>query len=841
MSGDIARASIDFEYYCANFLAIRAKSRETIPFKRWYPSQVLIWRSIKRDLDSGRPIRKIILKPRQAGASTLSEAFLFWQVHTIPGTHALVLSMDRDSAGYIFEMARNFYESLPVEHRPMKRYSSKRELVFENPDEKTRSVNPGLRSRIEVQTAGKYVPPRGANFNLVHFSECAFWSNAEDIIPAIIPMVPYLPRTAIIYESTANGVDNFFHDEWEAAEAGESAFDPVFFPWFIMGEYSIPFMDTKEKRAFSASLDDEEKEIRKQHKLSLEQLKWRRFKITELNGDTDKFRQEYPSTAAEAFILSGDPIFDRNVLKRVVTRDSIWVGDVDMHDERLRKTTDGMLQIWEHPHDGGDYVIGVDVSSGTAADYSCMCVLKRTWPNGLAEQVAEWHGKVDPVMLGKLAVILARYYNNAMLSIEINNHGLTTQAEANRNYWNFYRWQYFDRIGRGYTQKLGWDCVSPETLILTDDLRWVRADTLEVGDSIIGCDEDGSGSKKSRRLRFQAVEAIKGFDAQLYLVTLVNGTTTVVSDNHKFLAYRQSLGMFRWIRADELRSGDVVKYIKPWQPLTTYEAGRLSGLLDGEGYLSKNGSASGMAMMIAQSEGPLADEIPDLWRACGFDPKLKYVRHAGEERAHHKTMVYSGSTEKMSILSLLGSVRPKRLLQKLSDDDVLGQCTVQIFDSVRVISAEPLSVGPVIGLETSGHTLISDGIVTHNTNVSTKPILVDRCRACMRDGLVGISSQALLQELWTYVKIPGTMSFESEGGHDDRVMAFLIALCTLYIEDPNASYDTGIHVPVAEGVGLHRDMIKSPALGLDVMVAPIWDAKDPRGSGGKPEANWRNL
>jgi hypothetical protein len=581
---DISRGASDFEYYCANFLAIRSKSRETIPFKRWYPSQALIWRSIKRDLESERPIRKIILKPRQAGASTLSEAFLFWQVHTIPGTHALVLSMDRDSAGYIFEMARNFYESLPIEHRPMKRYSSKRELVFENPDEKTRSTNPGLRSRIEVQTAGKYVPPRGANFNLVHFSECAFWNNAEDIIPAIIPMVPYLPRTAIIYESTANGVDNFFHDEWEAAEAGDSAFDPIFFPWFIMSEYSIPFLSAKEKRAFKSSLDEEELELKKVHKLSLEQLKWRRFKITELNADADKFRQEYPCTAAEAFILSGDPIFDRHVLKRVVTRDPIWYGDIDSASEKLVKNADGCLKIWEHPIEKGDYVIGIDVSSGTAADYSCMCVMKRTWPNGIAEQVAEWHGKVDPVLLGRLSVILALYYNSAMLSIEINNHGLTTQSEANRHYWNFYRWQYFDRIGRGYTQKLGWD-----------------------------------------------------------------------------------------------------------------------------------------------------------------------------------------------------------------------------------------------------------------TNISTKPILVDRARACMRDGLVGISSQSLLQELWTYVKIPGTMSYESEGGHDDRVMAFLIALTTLYIEDANASYDVGHTVPVAEGVGIHRNMIAAPTLGMNVVVAPIWDSRDPRGSLRSAERNWRNL
>lgn len=834
---DMARAANDFEYYASHLLYIRTKAREYRLFNRWFPSQVRIWNSIKQDLQTNKPVRKIILKPRQAGASTLSEALLWWQVHTVPQTHALVLSMDKDSAQYIFDMARNFYESLPLQHRPMKRYSSKKEIVLENPDEKTRPTNPGLRSRIEVQTAGKYVPPRGANFNLVHFSEVAFWPNAEDIVPAIIPMVPYLPGTMIIYESTANGVDNFFKEEWDAAMRGDSAFDPIFFPWTIMPEYSLPFYSTEERLDFQADLDEEEQELLKLHHISLEQLKWRQFKITEMQGDVDKFHQEYPITDEEAFLFSGIPIFDRKVLQRVKTLEPVWTGDIDLYTEQLLADENGLLDIYEHPVEKGDYVIGVDVASGSGEDYSCMCVLKRTWPNGLCDQVAEWHGKVDPVALGRLAIVLAKYYKDAMLSIEINNHGLTTQTEAQRQYWNFYRWQYFDRVGRTYTQKLGWDCVDPGSLILTHDLRWVRADSLEVGDKLLGCEENGSGKKLSRRLNFQIVEAIKSFDAPKHLVTLENGTTTVVSNNHKFFTYRQSLGMFRWLRADELKAGDVVKYIQPWKPLKTYEAGRLSGLLDGEGYLSKNGSPSGLAMMIAQSEGIIADEAPALWRACGFDPKLKYVRHASEDRAHHKTMVYSGSTEKLSIISLLGSVRPKRLLQIFTDTDIINQCTIQCFDNVKVISSELIGAGSVLGIETSGHTLIVDGLCSHNTNISTKPILVDRVKACLRDGLVGIASEGLLQELRRYVKVVGTMTFEAESGHDDRVMAFLIGVTTLYIEDHNANFVVGagqaIAAPTSRGPTMKYE--------TEIQLPPIWDASDPRGTSKPREVDWRLL
>ena len=126
--------------------------------------------------------------------------------------------------------------------------------------------------------------------------------------------------------------------------------------------------------------------------------------------------------------------------------------------------------------------------------------------------------------------------------------------------------------------------------------------------------------------------------------------------------------------------------------------------------------------------------------------------------------------------------------------------------------------------------------------MGSKPILVDRCRACMRDGLVGLSSKGLLQELWTYIKIPGTMSFESEGGNDDRVMAFLIALTTLYIEDPNASYAVGKHSPlVISPGGVHDSVVVQPSLGPEVLVAPFWDTKDPRGSTRLNQADWRNL
>jgi len=51
--------------------------------------------------------------------------------------------------------------------------------------------------------------------------------------------VPYKHGTIIVLESTANGVGNWFHEEWLRAKHKESNFVPLFFPWFDQAEYCI--------------------------------------------------------------------------------------------------------------------------------------------------------------------------------------------------------------------------------------------------------------------------------------------------------------------------------------------------------------------------------------------------------------------------------------------------------------------------------------------------------------------------------------------------------------------------------------------------------------------------
>ncbi len=132
-----------------------------------------------------------------------------------------------------------------------------------------------------------------------HNSEVAFWPHAEEHMAGIGQALPLAPGTEAVLETTANGLGNLFHRMWQAAERGESEYIPVFIPWHWQPEYRMA-----PKPGFV--LTEEEDEYMELHGVDIDQIAWRRSKIeTDFGGDKDWFTQEYPATAAEAFVLVG--------------------------------------------------------------------------------------------------------------------------------------------------------------------------------------------------------------------------------------------------------------------------------------------------------------------------------------------------------------------------------------------------------------------------------------------------------------------------------------------------------------------------------------------------------
>ena len=328
---DVTRLN-DFTYYAPHLLRVKTKppSPQIVPFQFW-PEQQALNNLFESELRERGYVRVNVLKSRRVGMSTLTEGRIFHAVHTTPNTHAFIVAHDKDGLNTIFDMSKLFYECLPPRFKPLKRYSSKKELVFENPNDKTRFIEPGLRSKIEVFSANKVTASRSGGYSYAHFSEVAFYQQAEELLTAVIPSIPDVPGTMIVRESTANGRGDFFHNEWLLAKEGESNYKNIFFSWLGFKEYRAPTLPDKQARQLLSTLDDEEKVLRKKYKATPEQLWWRRSKLLDYHGDVDKFHQEYPTTDTEAFIASGSPYFSRQRIREYMTKvvEPDFTGDID--------------------------------------------------------------------------------------------------------------------------------------------------------------------------------------------------------------------------------------------------------------------------------------------------------------------------------------------------------------------------------------------------------------------------------------------------------------------------------------------------------------------------------
>ena len=58
------------------------------------------------------------------------------------------------------------------------------------------------------------------------------------------------------------------------------------------------------------------------------------------------------------------------------------------------------------------------------------------------------------------------YYNEALIGIETNAHGLATLNELQRTYWNLYRQEHFDRYKNANINKLGWETTNRSKKLL---------------------------------------------------------------------------------------------------------------------------------------------------------------------------------------------------------------------------------------------------------------------------------------------------------------------------------------------------------------------------------------
>ena len=177
-------------------------------------------------------------------------------------------------------------------------------------------------------------------------------------------------------ESTANGL-NEFSTMWEKAENKENTYRPFFFSWIddklmFKEEYAEFVKRYVALHGAELTLDELDENEQTYYKMgaSLEQLMWRRIKI--MNSSESQFRQEYPATPLEAFVTSGNNIFDSERVQKEYNRVKL-VKTINNLIPTL-KVYKNYIKLWKAPERGMKYYIGVDASEGIGQDFSVISV-----------------------------------------------------------------------------------------------------------------------------------------------------------------------------------------------------------------------------------------------------------------------------------------------------------------------------------------------------------------------------------------------------------------------------------------------------------------------------------
>lgn len=401
-----------------------------------------------RQRRAGQPVRIIALKARQLGFSTITEAAMFWNALMHDHSFGLVMAHLTDSTEAIFDMTRRYWDYFPYRDAYTQKYHSKRELSWEEP----------LGSGIRIATASSKAGGRARTINFLHGSEVAFWDEPEELMTGLRQTVPSDPSSVIILESTANGVGNWFHHTWVEATDEANEYTPMFFPWWRHPEYTASHAGLTMPPI--GRLDEDEQFLITKLGVDEDHLQWRRWAIPNLlAGDIEKFHQEYPATPDEAFITTGAPVFDHASLKKCyepMTGARGMIVPDNYGRMQFVKNPIGPLTIFRLPsndRDWGQYFVGGDPAHAGGQDYACAQVMNRR----MYEQVAVWHGRIDPIGFGDELVKIAKFYNDAEISSEVEGPGYATISRLISLEWPYlWRNKFADRLPGKPAVNFGW-------------------------------------------------------------------------------------------------------------------------------------------------------------------------------------------------------------------------------------------------------------------------------------------------------------------------------------------------------------------------------------------------
>lgn len=391
-------------------------------------------REAQKKLLTGIHYKNIILKARQLGFTTFICIFLLDYALFNQNKQIGIIAHTQGDAGVIFKKVKIAWDNFPQILKDTLKFStlgdSRAEYEFSNGS--VMRISTSLRS-------GTYQAVLITEFGKL----CSrFPEKADEIITGTLPAVP--AKGLVFIESTAEGEEGHYYDMVQDSMESKRMHRALtvkdykffFFPWFenpsnvVFGDVDIPLEMTEYFDKLERMLEIT---------LSKEQRNWY---YLESKLQKFKMKQEHPSTPDEAFLTSGNKLFEGAVVdfqKETYMREPIEViGDYMIYKRYVK---------------GHLYGLGADVSQGVRRDSSTIVVIDFT----TGEVVMTYKSStIDPVTFAHEIKKAALMYGGCIAAPEANNVGQTTCVQLYSIYPNIYTQVREGTLESVATSKLGW-------------------------------------------------------------------------------------------------------------------------------------------------------------------------------------------------------------------------------------------------------------------------------------------------------------------------------------------------------------------------------------------------
>jgi len=351
-------------------------------------------------------IHTVLLKARQIGCSTFVAGYVFHKLFFFGlARSALFFSKNQDDANELLAKIMFGWDRLPDWMRvrgPKRTNKHKQHIMFSN--------GSSIRSLPSKRNAG-----RSRTAWIVVLDEWAFYEDPANAWSSVQPVAdvgrlslpdfkndPWNCGGRMIALSTADQSGDFFNDFWNKADPEHpkhNGFASRFLSALIPPGRGQDWYEAQKKAL----------------------PEW-------------QLHREFPIDAELAFIKSGNPVFDTDSIRLWETiegdRHTPMVkpdGQVFLHPAK-----DGLLTVFHDMDPRLSYTIGADTAQGLdGGDFSSADIVQEPYYDtdgtyNPALQVAHFHGSIDPDLFGTQLSVIGKYYNNALIVVEANNHGNTT-------------------------------------------------------------------------------------------------------------------------------------------------------------------------------------------------------------------------------------------------------------------------------------------------------------------------------------------------------------------------------------------------------------------------------